>query len=43
VNADPAATPRHHSSGSMLPGLITVLLVLGSAAAALGWRRRQAG
>lgn len=43
VNADPAATPRHHSSGSMLPGLITVLLVLGSAAVALGWRRRQAG
>jgi hypothetical protein len=43
VNAEPAAAVRH-SSGSVLPGLITagLVLALGSIAALTGWRRRQA-
>jgi uncharacterized Zn-binding protein involved in type VI secretion len=41
VNADPAAKPKHHSSGSAIATLITVVLILGSTAAAVGWRRRH--
>lgn len=45
VNADPAARPRHHSSGSAIASLITAVLVLllGSTAAVVGWHRRLSG
>jgi hypothetical protein len=41
----PPAAPSRHRTGSLLPALLTAILVLslGGAAGLMAWRRRQLG